>query len=491
MNHPSRRQFLRASAFTGVGAVSGMFAFPGLLHSASANEEVRLGVIGIRSQGNGHIGRFQKLKGVKVVALCDPDSKILAQRLEEVKKAQETSGTADVQGYADIRKMLERKDVDAVVIATPNHWHALAAIWACQAGKHVYVEKPVSHSIWEGRKIVEAARKYKRVVQAGTQQRSCLAVQEAARDVQGGKYGKVLWVHCSKLESRKTIDKVTSPQPVPEHIDYNLWAGPAPMTPVMRKQFHYDWHWQWPWGDGEMGNWGIHYIDDVRHILGWKDIPTKVIAAGGRFLWDDNGETPNMHFALFDYDGTKMVVDIRNLPDPGRDGDEEGAIYLKMRGGNYIQCENAVIRISRGGGTVYDKAGQKIHQYKGDGGGAHGQNFIDGIRNNSSSGLAAEIEVGHLSTAICHQANMAWRVGKEMGLDEVKASFRDSEDAVNTLADMVAQLQGNKLDVKRLVAGPMLTYDRKSEAFVGSNAAAANKLLRVPYRDSFVVPEKV
>jgi predicted dehydrogenase len=454
-----------------------------------ANDEIRVAVAGIRGRGNGHINHFQSLKGVKVVALCDPDKKVLAERMGQVK---DKYGT-DVKGDVDIRKILDLKDVDALVIAAPNHWHSLMTIWACQAGKDVYVEKPVSHSIWEGRKMVEAARRYNRIVQAGTQQRSCPATIEAARDIQAGKYGKVLWVHCSKLGARSSIGKVTEPQPVPEHIDYNLWAGPAPMTPVMRKQFHYDWHWQWNWGDGEMANWGVHYLDDLHHILGWKDIPNKVIAAGNRFAWDDNGQTPNMHFALLHYEGLPIVIDIRNLPDPKRRGGKSGAVYLGSRGGNHIQCEAGYIRISRGGGWFYDNDGKRVHQYKGNAGSGHAQNFIDAMRSRRRQDLAAEIAVGHQSTAICHQANMAWRAGSEATVDEVRESMRSHEDALNTLKDMLEQLDGNGVDLAReaFVLGPELTYDRASERYVGPNAAKANRYVKCSYRNPFVVPENV
>jgi predicted dehydrogenase len=454
-----------------------------------ANDEIRVAVAGIRGRGNGHINHFQSLKGVKVVALCDPDKKVLAERMGQVK---DKYGT-DVKGDIDIRKILDLKDVDALVIAAPNHWHSLMTIWACQAGKDVYVDKPGSHSIWEGRKMVEAARRYNRIVQAGTQQRSCPATIEAARDIQAGKYGKVLWVHCSKLGARGSIGKVTEPQPVPEHIDYNLWAGPAPMTPVMRKQFHYDWHWQWNWGDGEMANWGVHYLDDLHHILGWNDIPNKVIAAGNRFAWDDNGETPNMHFALMHYDKLPVVVDIRNLPDPERRGGKSGAVYLGSRGGNHIQCEAGYIRISRGGGWFYDNDGKRVHQYKGNAGSGHAQNFIDAMRSRRRQDLAAEIEVGHQSTAICHQANMAWRAGSEATVEEVRESMKSHEDALNTLKDMLEQLDGNDVDLARepFVLGPALTYDRASERYVGTNAARANRYVKCSYRAPFVVPENV
>jgi predicted dehydrogenase len=489
----NRRGFLKRTLSTAAGSYVALSAFRDAVPSVrGANDEIRLAVAGVRGRGGAHIGDFMKLPGVKVVALCDPDSQVLGNTVQQFKKKYNVEDAA-IQGYADVRKVLERKDVDALVIATPNHWHALMTVWACQAGKHVYVEKPVSHSIWEGRKMVEAARKYNRIVQAGTQHRSCPAVQEAARDIQAGRYGKVLWVHCSKLQSRLPIGKVTAPQPVPESIDYNLWAGPAPMTPVMRQQFHYDWHWQWNWGDGEMANWGIHYLDDVRHLLGWKDVPTKMVAAGNRFAWDDNGETPNMHFALMDYDGLPLIVDIRNLPDPQRKGGKDGAVYLDRRDGNYVQCENASVRISRGGGWSYDNDGKRIYQYKGNGGAGHARNFIDAVRSGRREDLAAEIEVGHFGTTICHQANIAWRVGAQATVEQVRGSMKANQDALNTLTDMLAQLEGNEVDLAKqsFVLGPQLTYDRRQERFVGAHAEPANKLLQCSYREPFVIRDSV
>jgi predicted dehydrogenase len=489
----NRRGFLKRTLSTAAGSYVALSAFRDAVPSVrGANDEIRLAVAGVRGRGGAHIGDFMKLPGVKVVALCDPDSQVLGNTVQQFKNKYNVEDAA-IQGYADVRKILERKDVDALVIATPNHWHALMTVWACQAGKHVYVEKPVSHSIREGRKMVEAARKYNRIVQAGTQHRSCPAVQEAARDIQAGRYGKVLWVHCSKLQSRLPIGKVTEPQPVPDFIDYNLWAGPAPMTPVMRQQFHYDWHWQWNWGDGEMANWGIHYLDDVRHLLGWKDVPTKMVAAGNRFAWDDNGETPNMHFALMDYDGLPLIVDIRNLPDPQRKGGKDGAVYLDRRDGNYVQCENASVRISRGGGWSYDLDGKRIYQYKGNGGAGHARNFIDAVRSGRREDLAAEIEVGHFGTTICHQANIAWRVGAQATPEQVRESMKANQDALNTLTDMLAQLEGNEVDLAKqsFVLGPQLTYDRRQERFVGAHAEPANQLLQCSYRAPFVIRDSV
>jgi predicted dehydrogenase len=489
----SRRQFLTRSFSVAAGSYLGLSLYTSPVFANSANSEIRIAVIGIGGRGGGLINDFQKLQGVNVVALCDADQQRVDQHLENFKRRYEIQDASAIQGYVDARKILDRKDIDAVAIATPNHWHSLMTVWACQAGKHVYVEKPVSHSIWEGRKMVEAARKYNRIVQAGTQQRSCPAVQEAARDIQSGKYGKVLWVHCSRLNSREPIGKVTEPQPIPDYIDYNLWAGPAPMTPVMRKSFHYDWHWQWNWGDGEMANWGVHYVDDLRHLLGWNDVPTKVITAGNRFAWDDNGQTPNMAFALFDYDGLKVVVEIRNLPDPKRRGGSTGAVYLDRRDGNYVQCENASVRISRGGGWAHDKDSKRIYQYKGDGGAGHAQNFINALRSGRREDLNAEIEVGHLSTAMSHQANISFRAGAEAPADQVRENVKVHEDALNTLNDILEQLDGNGIDLAKqpFILGPELKYSRRRERFVGANAKKANKYIKCSYREPFIMPERV
>jgi predicted dehydrogenase len=265
------------------------------------------------------------------------------------------------------------------------------------------------------------------------------------------------------------------------------------MTPVMRKSFHYDWHWQWNWGDGEMANWGVHYLDDLHHLLGWKDIPTRVIAAGNRFAWDDNGQTPNMHFALMYYGDLPVVVDIRNLPDPERRGGKGGAVYLKSRGGNYIQCEDAVIRLSRGGGAAYDAEDNRIKQYKGNAGAGHAQNFIDCMRSRRRQDQTAEIEVGHQSTAICHQANLAWRAGREASVDEVREAVKSHADALNTLKDMLEQIEGNQVDLSKesFVLGPQLTYDCKQEKFVGAAADKANKYIKCSYRGPFVIRDEV
>lgn len=475
MNRVTRRDFIK---YATAGTAAAATVLPGMTalsadNVVGANERINVGIIGVGGKGKGHLGAFHHHPMSRIVAVSDADA-------EHMKAA---PGAAQHQ---DMRKLLEMKDVDAAVIATPNHWHSLAAIWAMQAGKHVYVEKPVSHNIWEGRKMVEAARKYKRLCQAGTQHRSCPAPIAAARDIKAGKYGKVIWVHCSKLGARKPIGKIDKPIPVPASVDYDLWAGPAPKTPIMRQRFHYDWHWQFNWGDGEMGNWGPHYIDDLRHILGWDDVPTSVVSAGNRF-WDDNGDTPNMQFACMEHKGVKVVVDIRNMADPK--GGSGGAVYLGSRGGNYIMCEKGYIKISRGGGRGYDHDNKVIAKYKGDSGRGHVSNFLKAVKANDPGMLNADIEVGHQSTVMCHLANIAWRVGREASVEEVRESFKGHEDAVNTLGSMLPQLEFNKVNLKKtpFVLGPTLTYDNKAERFTGAHAKKANAYVRPGTRKGFEI----
>lgn len=472
----SRRQFVKGSMVVGAGALMPM---PSCL---GANEQVNLAVIGTGGMGGGHLKSLPRLDGVKVIAVSDPDLHRMDEKTQHLAQP--------VAKHQDFRRVLDDKDVDAVIIATPNHWHALVAIMACQAGKHVYVQKPVSHSIWEGRQMVNAARRHKRIVQAGTQHRSCPAVIEAARDIQSGMYGQVQWVHCSKLGSREPIGKSSAPLKVPAHIDYNLWAGPAPATPVMRQQFHYDWHWQWNYGDGELGNWGVHYIDDVRHLLGWRDVPETVQALGNRFRWDDDGQTPNVIMALFEHQKVKVVLDVRNLQDLSRRGGKKGAVYLGMRGGNHIQMEKGYIRISRGGGKAYDPDGKQTKQYVGDGGRAHEQNFIDAIRSGKASDLNCEIGEGHLSTVMCHQANVAFKLGHAVTQETAQADLRRHNDALNTFEDMGAQISGMGVDLKRnhFVMGPKITYDNATEHFTGKYGKEANALIKLTGRRGFEIP---
>ncbi len=488
MRKLTRREFLRSSALTGLS-----LALPGLAFSAEsysrilgANDEIRVGIIGFHSKGAQHIEVFRKIRGVRVVALCDVDEKVLNKEANKFKKRNES-----IRTYKDVRKLLESDDIDAVVIATPNHWHSLIGIWACQAGKDVYVEKPISHNIWEGRKLVEASRKYKRIVQAGTQNRSDIGFREAIQYIREGHIGKILWAHGLWFKRRGSIGKVNGPQPIPPYVDYNLWTGPAPLRPLMRKNLHYDWHWIWETGNGDMGNLGAHQIDDCRMATGISRMPRRVISMGGRFGYIDDGQTPNTQLAFFDYEEVPIIIEIRNLPHTK--GSRSMDHLRGVRMGNIIQCEGGYFAGGRGGGWIYDNNGKKIKQFPGDGGAGHQENFIQAVRSRNPKELHADILEGHLSATLCHLANISYRMGKITPIEDMKDAFKQNAEALETLERIKDHLSKNEINFQETpsILGPWLTFDGIQEKFTGQFASEANHYLKRKYREPFVVPEKV
>jgi len=455
-----------------------------------ANNDIRVAVVGFRGQGSGHIKRFLEIPGVRVVALCDVDKDILDR---EVKKFTDRNET--VKAYTDVRKLLDDKQIDAISTATPNHWHALVTIWACQAGKDVYVEKPVSHNVWEGRKIVEAARKYNRIVQAGTQKRSDEGLKEFFEYIHQGNLGKIVVARGFCYKRRKSIGKVPGPQPVPQSLDYNLWTGPAPLNPLMRQRLHYDWHWVWPTGNGDLGNQGIHEVDLCRWATGQNQLPPAVMSIGGRFGYDDDAETANTQIAILDYEPAPIIFEVRGLP--RRKDASAMDNYKGVRIGVVIECENGYFAGGGGGGWVYDNDGNKIKQFKGSGGKEHYANFIQAVRSRKVSDLNADILEGHLSSALCHMANISYRLGQKSSPDQIKQAFKDEPKAQHPFERFQDHLFSNWLDLSKeqAVLGPWLKMDPKTERFVGSGeysiARWANDLLTRNYREPFVVPEKV
>ena len=333
MQDTNRRDFIKQVS-TG-GAVSYLATSRPVFSSGKplgANDAVRVAVVGLNSKGSHHIQMFKQVPGVRVVALCDADESILDR---EVKKLSAENIT--VQTYVDFRKLLENKDIDAVSIATPNHWHSLMTVWACQAGKDVYVEKPISHNVFEGRKAVEAARKYGRIVQAGTQSRSDVALQEVAEYLRSGRLGKILRARGFCYKRRPSIGQANGPQPIPAGVHYDLWCGPAPLKPLRRERFHYDWHWFWQTGNGDIGNQGVHEMDMCRWMLGEKGFPPRVFSIGGRFGYEDDGETANTQVAVLDYPAAPLIFEVRGLPE--RAGVENMDHYRGVRIGFVIDCE--------------------------------------------------------------------------------------------------------------------------------------------------------
>jgi predicted dehydrogenase len=487
MTKMSRRDFLKVSAAGGMCA--GVFSSLHLATGAKvlgANEDIRVACVGLRGKGGSHIQAFSKMSGVRLVALCDADKKVLGGRVAECEKA-----GVKAQSFVDIRKLLEMKDLDAIVVATPNHWHSLATVWACQAGKDVYVEKPVSHNIFEGRKAVEAARKYNRIVQGGTQKRSDSGLKAVFDFMRGGGLGKILWARGLCYKPRGHIGKVNGPQTVPESVDYDLWCGPAPKGPLMRKNLHYDWHWFWDTGNADIGNQGIHEMDLCRWAVGQDGPAPKAFSIGGRFVHDDDAETPNTQIAFLDYQPAPVIFEVRGLPT--KKGLNAMDNYRSGRVDVVIQCEDGHFMGDGGSGWVYDKDGKKVRQFKGDGGESHQNNFIKAVRSRKQSDLNADIELGHLSAILVHQANISYRLGKEKRPEEVLEAIKGNKEMRDSYERFLKHLEANEVDLKKapVTLGPVLQFDPQAERFTGEFSDEANKLVSRAYREPFVVPEKV
>ncbi len=465
----TRRGFIKTTAVASMGLF-----FDGK-KVLGANSDIRVAVIGFRSKGRHHIEIFRGLPGVRVVALCDLDKEVLDRETARFKERNEK-----VYSCMDPREIIDRKDVDAIVIATSNHWHALLTIWACQAGKDVYVEKPVSHNIWEGRQMVRAARKYDRIVQAGTQLRSDAGLAEAVAYVQEGNLGKIQWMRALQYRRREPIGK-RRPY-FPAWLDYDLWCGPAPVVPLRRDHLQYDWHWAWNTGNGDLGNLGIHRLDVCRWFANYDALPASVISMGGRYQFDDAGETPNTQLTILDYSPAPIIIENRNLPSK-KDSPVMDA-YRGIRIGIVVQCQHGYIA----GGWAYDNDGQKIKQFILDGGGSHQQNFIDAMRSRNRSELAAEILEGHISSAGCHLGNISYRMGAPATIDDMKEAAAPFTDAVTSVESLEQHTRMNEIGSPVLL-GKRLEIDLEKERIIDNRQA--NELTRRDYRKPYVVPKKV
>jgi predicted dehydrogenase len=477
MSRLSRRRFLGGSVAAGA-ALWAPYA-----QAVGANNDVRVAVVGLHGRGKNLITLFSQVDGVRIGALCDVDSQVLDGQLQRL-KGQGQRPTA----YTDVRKLLEDNSIDAVVIATPNHWHSLMGIWACQAGKDVYVEKPVSQNLWEGGQLVAAARKYDSIVASGTQNRSEVGLQQVMQYLQAGSIGKIRVARGLCYNRRKSIGKVDGPQPIPAHIDYDLWSGPAPVKPLMRQQVHYYWHWDQTFGNGDLGNQGIHEMDLCRWALGVGHLPPRVLSAGGRFGYVDDGNTANTQVTILDYEPAPIIFELRGLPT--RAGADEVDKHHGINVGIVVECEQGYFAGGRGGGTVYDWDGKVIEHFK-DPGQSHQANFIDAVRSRDRSQLSAEIEEGHLSSALCHMANTAYRLARPAAPDRIAESLKDRPLAADAISRMVKHLQANKIDLEQsgLAISKSLQWNGQTQQF--KNAEEANRLLTRDYRPGFTVPETV
>ncbi len=409
----SRRSFIQKSA----GAAA-LLSMPTLMPSNvfGANDKIRIAVLGVNGRGTSHISGFMNLPDVEVVCLCDPDLVVLAKRADEFEKKYGKK----VAQQQDLRRVFEDKSIDAVSIATPNHWHSLSTIWACQAGKDVYVEKPGSHNIYEGRKMVEAAAKYDRIVQHGVQLRSSVAVQEAIKHLRDGLIGNVYMARGLVFRWRNDIgDKGT--EPVPEGLDYDLWTGPAEKKPFSRNYVHYNWHWTWNFGNGDVGNQGTHETDLCMWGLN-VGLPEKITAAGGKFLFNDAKETPELLSSTYYYPKEKKIIEFEVRPWITNDenGVGVGNIFYGSEGylvvNGYNKYETFLGRDRKPGPSRTE-------------GGDHYLNFIKAVRAHDKTILNAPIETAHLSSALAHLGNIAYRTGRTLSFDPVKERFINDDEA--------------------------------------------------------------
>lgn len=505
MKSCSRKDFLKASLLGSGAAILGKSSFlygqgsAAIGKSGSASGDIRIAIVGVRGRGNGHIETYfpGKIPGTRLVALCDVDSDVLSRRVAET----ESGVGIKVKAYRDYRRLLDDKDIDAVVIATPNHWHSLMTIWGLEAGKDIYVEKPLSHNIWEGRQAVGAASRYSnRIVQAGTQNRSSLDIPRAIEYVRSGKLGKIVLARGLCYKPRESIGRHSGPQPVPQNIDYNLWTGPADLIPPHRNSpqngtVHYDWHWFWNYGGGDISNQGIHQMDIARWFIGEKGLPPSVMTFGGRFGYLDDAETPNTEVSIFNYEKAPLVFEVRGLP--MKAGMKAMDSYLGSRVGVIIHCEDGYVQISASGECgIYDNKNKKVTHFKDGGLDSHPANFAKAMRSRKQSDLHGHIENCHISTNLCHLANISYLVGAEKSdaqlVDAIKASPNLLEVHGRVVEHLIAN--GFKIDTDKIVSGPLLEIDNDTERFVGGNQTIVNKanssiLMKRVGRKEFRIPE--
>jgi len=462
----NRRQFLAGAASMAVGLPA--------LARVGANDRLRVAVIGVRGQGGFHARLWSGMPDVEIAGLCDIDEKAAGGTAAEVEK--KTGRKPRIE--KDMRRLFEDKTIDAVSIATPNHWHVLSAIWAIQAGKDVYVEKPISYSVWEGRQLIDAARKHGRLVQNGTYTRSNIGTRDAMEFVRTGKLGAVKLVRARLQRERTSIGKLPD-GPVPAGVDYDLWLGPAPERPFNKNRFHYNWHWNWDYGNGEIGNNGVYQMDSIVWGLGKQELPRQVLTVGGRLGYDDDGQTPNTQITLLDYGDVVLLYEGRGLPSEPEPGSKSGTTFECAQG-------------RMAGNTATGPNGEVIRRFAG--GGAHAENFrnfVDAVKERKAEMLNADVLSGHLAAGLCHLANISYRLGEARPMDSVAEPFGPCGEANEAFLRAKKHLKDNNIDLAKaqLQVGRSLTFDPKTETF--PKDPEANRLLRREYRKPYEVPEKV
>ncbi len=421
MSDFSRRHFLATSA----GAVAAAHLTKRAAQAQSANDTIRVAILGVNGRGREHISVIANQKTAKIAVLCDPDQTVLDARAKEM----EQRYGLKVETETDMRRVFERKDIDAVTVATPNHWHSLATIWACQAGKDVYVEKPGSHNLFEGRRMIDAAKKYGRIVQHGVQLRSSLAIQEAVQHLRSGLIGKVYMARGLVFRWRPSIGNQPDEAQPPAHLDWNLWQGPASERAFSKRLVHYNWHWHWDYGNGDVGNQGIHETDLCQWGLDVQ-LPSKIVAMGGKFLWDDDKETPEVLTTCYYYPEQNRLIqfEVRHWCTNTEDGATVGNIFYGSEG----------VLVVKGYGTYETYLGKDREPgpKRSEGGelDRHFANFFEACRSRDASQLNGPVESAHYSSGLAHLGNIAYRLDRALHFDPKTERFVGDAEADTMLA---------------------------------------------------------
>jgi predicted dehydrogenase len=390
-----------------------------------AGDKVNVAVVGVGGRGTAHVREYLTIPGARVAAVCDVNTAATERAGVLVNKAY----GGNPKYYQDLRKLYEDKDIDAVSIATPNHWHALATIWACQAGKDVYVEKPASYNIFEGQQMLKAARKYNRMVQVGMQSRSIPYKRRAIELLREGAIGKVYYAKGLCFKQRKSIGK-KSDTPTPPGVDWDIFLGPAPLRAFNELRFKYNWHWFWDTGNGDIGNQGIHEMDVARWGLG-RGLPKAGVSTGGKYVYDDDQETPNTQIATFDYGDAELVFEVRGLTTGGEASIEAGGpnfignIFLGSTG--YLSLDHKGFQLYHGdkrelgetGKLADGKAETKDHM----------QNFLDAVKSRRKEDLHGEVAEGVMSAELVHIANTSYRLGRKLTFDPTTEKYVNDSEA--------------------------------------------------------------
>jgi hypothetical protein len=481
-----RRDFLErtlAAAATSLAAVPLSPARGGdsAAREAGPNERLRVAVIGINGRGGSHIGGWlgNPATELAVISDCDPGAaRKYEKRFAELRKKPEFE--------QDYRRLLDRNDIDVISIATPNHWHALMAIQAMQAGKDVYVEKPCSHNVLEGRAMVNWARKLGRICQMGAQSRSMPGMRQAVEFVTSGKIGPVKLAHALCYKRRPSIGLVDTPAPLPAGLDFDLWAGPAPAEVPIRKKLHYDWHWDHRTGNGDLGNQNPHELDKARWGLGKQELPRRVVSLGGRLGYRDNGDVANSQVTIFQWDDALLVSDVRGLEikTPVDFGLKAGPLRVANI---WWGTDGYVVAPNYTSGVAFDYDGKELGKWSGGSDQLHYDNFINAVQSRRHEDLHLDIEDGHLSSALAHVGNVSWTLGEPVE-PGTRPSLAAADPRVKaTLESFEAHLAENGVDFEQtpLRLGRTLTIDPETET---SADAEANRLFTREYRKGYELP---